>query len=159
MNTATNEENCKCSHCYYDHIGFRGHLEGEARLRTSCRIVSCGCDAYNEIMVGTNITFKQITFNPAHTYGEEFPYVGSYNNISQAIKDKLHQKAKAILPPKQYYELRGSISRPYGQDKRICWIYEPEMDHGDYSECAADLNPIVLVCFTYNYYIIGGYHA
>ena len=37
---------CQCSHSHYDHIGFRGHLEGEARLRTSCRIVHCGCANY-----------------------------------------------------------------------------------------------------------------
>jgi len=37
---------CRCGHSWYDHIGFRNHLEGEARLRTSCRIAFCRCAGY-----------------------------------------------------------------------------------------------------------------
>lgn len=41
------ETDCeRCGGSWYDHIGFRGHLEGEARLRTSCRIAHCRCEAY-----------------------------------------------------------------------------------------------------------------
>lgn len=39
-----------CGGSWYDHIGFRAHLEGEARLRTSCRIAWCRCPAYTPVM-------------------------------------------------------------------------------------------------------------
>lgn len=47
------ESNCvACGGSWYDHIGFRAHLEGEARLRTSCRIAYCRCPGYVPIEAG-----------------------------------------------------------------------------------------------------------
>lgn len=47
--TDSEERDCsKCKHTWYDHIGWRDHLEGESRLRTNCRIIGCVCDSYSQ---------------------------------------------------------------------------------------------------------------
>lgn len=35
---------CHCTHCWYDHIGWRRSNDN----RSNCRIVRCGCECYTE---------------------------------------------------------------------------------------------------------------
>lgn len=165
---ATLPDDCKCKHCHYDHIGFRDHLEGTARLRTSCRIAYCRCEGYNinnefeSQEYDTNYQSKSLpsfaSFNPSYTYGETIGYIGRYDAIPQATKDIFHKKAKAILPSGQYYELRAIIPKSYGLDKAIYWIYESWMNKPHASFWFPDLNPPQLNS-NLSCYIIGGYRA
>lgn len=54
LDPLTQQPDCKdCGGSWYDHIGFRGHLEGEAQSRTSCRIAHCRCLEYVPCVFGT----------------------------------------------------------------------------------------------------------
>ena len=157
---ASEEPDCHCGHSYYDHIGWR-MVNGEYD-RSNCRIVRCGCECYTEAS-GRALEYKVSfgpplagsAFNPSSIYGNAIHYLGTYTAIPQLTKDILHKEARHILPPRQYYELRGTIPQNYGGNKELCWIYTPDMARPG-KMWFPDLNPPELD-LALNCYIIGGY--
>ena len=151
---------CHCGHSWYDHIGWR--MQNGEYDRSNCRIVRCGCECYTEkwqreYEVCLQMPVAPGAFDPGRIYGNAIHYTGKYTAIPQDAKDVLHKGARDILPPGQYYELRGSIPVQYGGKKELYWAYEPPMASFGI-RWNADLDPPELHP-SGGYCIIGGYFA
>ena len=159
LKVAVSEEpDCHCGHAWYDHIGWR--MVNSDYDRSNCRIVRCGCECYTEKQAGEyEVCLRRpvTPFNPNCTYGNTIKYTGACTAIPQDVKDVLHNAARSILPPGQYYELRGTIPMQYGGIKELYWAYEPHMASFGV-RWNADLDPPELHPSN-GYYIIGGYFA